>query len=171
MNLKSRLWCFHSAMIIRGDGGNMPIKTSLSEGGSICKHSVWISKRCLPWVNPNPWQSNLHAKNLPRKTNCLIGSFDKQGYHKRYPWQGKNQNISFKGYRKRYPCVSYALWADIVCGESGKLFWRRDVTSSILAPFVFKIKTLTRRNVKEDNYHVRKTPNDTIERMLRWPKT
>ena len=158
-------------MLIRGIGESLRIKTSLPAGDWFCKHSVWISKRCLPWVNPNPWQSNLHAKSLPRKTNCLIGSFDKQGYHKRYPWRRKKPNIPFKGYRKRYPCMSHALWAYMVCGESGKLFWRSGVTSSILAPFYFKIKTRTRRDVKENNYHARKTPNDTIERMLRWPKT
>ena len=32
-------------------------KWSLPVGGSHCKHSVWISKRCLPWENPNPCQS------------------------------------------------------------------------------------------------------------------
>ena len=38
----------------RGSRGGSPIKTSLSEGGSICKHSVWISKRNSSWEAPDP---------------------------------------------------------------------------------------------------------------------
>ena len=45
----------------------------------------------MPWANPNPWQSNLHVKNPPHKTNYLIGGLVSKDIINDILEAGKNQ--------------------------------------------------------------------------------
>ena len=64
-------------MPIRVGVGTSSVKISLPGGGSICKHSVWISERTSPWEHPNPCRRfarvtrSQHGYRVSAKRMCI----------------------------------------------------------------------------------------------------